>query len=215
MIARARRSASAAVIVVALVLGSGAVASATESDATTESERIAKRFLAAYGAYDAKRALNYLAEEGVATGSGHTTSTWATREGFRREVAMVQAEAIEQRITGCEEVGRSVDGVAVQCAFDVHAFRSDEVGLGPYTDNTWDLVVRNGKITSAVSTWAYITNGFSAERWEPFQRWVTSTHPEDVPVMYPVGEFEITKRSIKLWKQRLREWVAAVKAGTA
>jgi hypothetical protein len=202
-------------MVVALVLGTGAAAIATGTDATTGSERVAKRFLAAYGAYDAERALKYLAQEGIATGAGHTTFPWVTKDGFRAEVAMTRARRIEQRVTGCEEMGESAEGVAVQCAFDFHAFRSDEVGLGPYTDNTWDLVVRNGKVTSAVSTWAYITNGFSAQRWEPFQRWVTSTHPEDLAVMYPVGDFEISKESTRLWERRLREWVAEGKADTA
>ena len=78
-------------------------------------------------------------------------------------------------------------------------FRSDEVGLGPYTDNYWDLVVRNGKITSVAGARAYITNGSSAERWEPFQRWVASTHPEDLQTMYPVGELRITEEAIRLW----------------
>jgi hypothetical protein len=214
MTPRATRSTLAAALVVALVLGSGAVAIAAEADATTESERVAKRFLAAYGDYDAKRALQYLAAEGIATGAGHTTQVWGSREGFRREVAMVRAELIDQKLTGCEEQGRSGAGVAVRCPFEFHAFGSDEVGLGPYTENTWDLVVRNGKVTSAVSTWSYLTNGFSSERWEPFQRWVTSTHPEDLPVMYPVGALEISTASIRLWERRLPEFVAAEKAGT-
>ena len=128
---------------------------------------------------------------------------------------MARAWHIKQKVTGCEDQGESDGGVTVHCTFDYHAFRSDEVGLGPYTDNYWDLVVRNGKITSVAGAWAYITNGFSSERWEPFQRWVTSAHPEDLQVMYPVGDFGITKESIRLWDRRLREWVAAVKAGSA
>ena len=109
---------------------------------TTKPERVARRFLAAYGAYDAKGALKYLAKEGIATGSGITGLSWGTREEFRREVSMAKAQRQKQTVTGCEEQGESSDGVAVQCAFDHHEFRSDEVGLGPYTDNYWDLVVR-------------------------------------------------------------------------
>ena len=185
------------------------------ADRATAAERVARRFLAAYGAHDAKEALKYLGAEGIATGSGDTSLSWGTRAEFRREVSMAKARRIKETVTGCEEQGVSGEGVAVQCAFDFHGFRSDEVGLGPYTDNDWDFVVEDGKITSAVSTWAYITNGFSAERWEPFQRWVTSAHPEDLQTMYPVGEFGITKAAIGLWERRLREWVAEVKAGAA
>ena len=199
-------------LVASLVLVAGADSRAAEA---TKPERVARQFLAAYGDDDAKGALKYLTAEGIATGSGITGLSWGTREEFRREVAMAKAQRQTQTVTGCEEQGESGDGVAVQCAFDHHEFRSQEVGLGPYLDNYWDLVVRNGKIISAVSTRAFITNGSSAERWEPFQRWVTSVHPEDLQTMYPVGEFGITKESIRLWDRRIREWVAAVKAGAA
>ncbi len=182
-------TAATVVIVVATAAGFTAVGAAE----TTKPERVARRFLDAYGAYDAKGALKYLTAEGIATGSGITGLSWGTRQEFRREVAMAKAQRQTQTVTGCEEQGESSDGVAVQCAFDHHEFRSQEVGLGPYLDNYWDLVVQDGKITSAVSTRAYITNGSSAERWEPFQRWVTSAHPEDLQTMYPVGEFGITK----------------------
>jgi hypothetical protein len=211
MTARGRIFTIAAGVLATVASSSGAVAAETTQQ-TTKAERVAERFLDAYGSFNAKQALKYLSEEGIVTGSGHTAVTWGSRVGFRREVAMTKAQRIKQTVTGCREQGESDDGVAVQCAFDFHGFRSDEVGLGPYTDNSWDLVVRNGKITSAVSTWAYITNGFSAERWEPFQRWVASAHPEDLQTMYPAADFEIAKGAIPLWERRLREWVTAVKA---
>jgi hypothetical protein len=210
MTARGRRVATAAALVaVATFVGVTDVGAGE----TTKPERVVRRFLAAYGAYDAEGALKYLAKEGIATGSGITGRSWGTREDFRREVSLAKAQRQKQAVTGCEEQGESSDGVAVHCAFDHHEFRSDEVGLGPYTDNYWDLVVEDGKITSAVSTRAFITNGSSAERWEPFQRWVTSAYPEDAAVMYGV-EFRITKDAIRLWERRIREWVAAEKAGT-
>ena len=128
---------------------------------------------------------------------------------------MAKAFHVKQIVSGCERQGESSDGVSVRCAYAYHALRSDEVGLGPYGDSYWDFVVRNGKISLAVPTVGYITNGFSAERWEPFQRWVTSTHPEDVPTLYAPGDFGISKEAIRLWDRRTREWVAAVKAGAA
>ena len=124
---------------------------------------------------------------------------------------MAKALHIEQTPPTCEQQGSSAEGTTVRCAFDYHAFRSDEIGRGPFTDNYWDLIVRDGKVTSAVSTWAYLTNGFSAQMWEPFQAWVTSAHPEDVQTLYPVGDPPITDEGIRLWEQRLREWAATVK----
>jgi hypothetical protein len=211
MTARGKLFVTAAIAVVATVAGVIPIGAAE----TTKPERVARQFLDAYGAHDAKGALKYLAAEGIATGSGDTSLSWGTRAEFRREVAMAKARRIKETVIGCEEQGVSGAGVAVQCAFNFHAFRSDEVGLGPYTENYWDFVVEDGKITSAVSTWAYITNGFSAERWEPFQRWVATAHPEDIQTMYPVAEFGIAKGSIGLWERRLREFAAAEKAGSA
>jgi hypothetical protein len=180
----------------------------------TKAERVAKRFVDAYGAYDASRALKYLSKEGIATGSGHTSLSWGSPEQFRKEVAMNRARHIEQKPPVCEQQGDSAEGTTVRCAFDFHAFRSDEIGRGPFGDNYWELVVRDGKVRSAVSTWAYLTNGFSAQMWEPFQRWVTSAHPEDVQTLYPVGDPPITDQGIRLWERRLREWAGAVKAGS-
>jgi hypothetical protein len=173
---------------------------------------VAEAFLDAYGDLDADRALTYLTEDAVATGGGHAGS-WGSTEGFRLNVAMNEAQRIEQMLTGCEESGDSAAATTVRCTFDMHAYHSDEIGLGPYTDNYWDLVVRDGKITSALATWAYITNGFSNELWVPFQTWVSSTHPEDFPAMYLGASVLQTEESVALWRQRIREWAETKKAG--
>ena len=64
-----------------------------------------------------------------------------------------------------------------------------------------------------MATWDYIRNGVSSEMWAPFQAWVTSTHPEDVPVMYSVAG-QITDEAIRLWDERLSEWAATVNSGS-
>jgi hypothetical protein len=188
--------------------------STTVTPAELSPEQVASEFLDAYGAYDADRALAYLSEEGLASGAGHTTISWGSPDGFRMEVAMAQGRHIKQMRPRCERQGKSSDGVAVRCAFAFHAFRSDEIGRGPFTDNNWDLVVRDGKIASAVSNWSFITNGFSAQMWEPFQRWVASAHPDEIQALYPVGDPVPTEASIQLWDARLAEWAATVKTGS-
>jgi len=172
-------------------------------------DQVARKFLDAYGAFDADEALTYLTKDAIATGTGYT-GTWDSSDAFRSHVSLHQAMHIYQTVTACENQGESGNGVAVRCAFDFHELRSDEIGRGPYGDNYWDLVVRDGKITSAAATWAF--NGSSAEMWQPFQAWVASTHPEDMQVMYPVGDPTPTEERIRLWDERTAEWAEEVNA---
>jgi hypothetical protein len=65
----------------------------------------------------------------------------------------------------CEQVGNSESGVSLVCAFDMHGIKSDEIGLGPYIDNYWNLTVRDVKIDSAYQRMAYLSNGFSKQMW--------------------------------------------------
>jgi hypothetical protein len=171
---------------------------------------VARGFLDAYGAFDADRALTFLTEGALAEGGAY--SAWGDADAFRLELAFQQAKGFDQILTDCEEQGDSANGTTVRCTYDFHDFYSDEIGRGPYGDNSWDIVVRDGKITSAVVNDTSITNGFSNEMWTPFQTWMASTHPEDMPVLYMGGGWAVTEESIPLWEQRLQEWVQSVKA---
>ena len=169
----------------------------------------AMAFLTAYGAYDADRALSYLADEAI--DDARPVEIGGTPEAFRLELALLEAIRYRHTITGCEEVGESPSGTAVRCAFDMHEFGSDEVGLGPYTDNYWGLTVRDGKLTSATSTWAYSANGSSDERWEPFANWVRATYPDDVLELYTGDtqtQFINREETVSLLEQRVDEFVA-------
>jgi hypothetical protein len=179
----------------------------------TAPEQVAREFVEAYGAFDADEALTYLTQDAIATGAGYT-GTWGSPDAFRSHVSLAQGMHIYQTVTGCENQGESGDGVAVRCAFDFHELRSDEIGRGPYTGSSWDLVVSDGKITYAWVTWVFLTNGSSAEMWQPFQAWVTSTHPEDLQTLYPVGDPVPTEETIRLWDERTREWAEEVNASS-
>ena len=82
------------------------------------------------------------------------------------------------------QLGTSAAGVIVSCAFDLQAIRSDEIGVGPYTDNAWRLTVHDGKIVSAQQKIPLNTNGFYTQVWAPFATWVSIDHPDDVLTMY-------------------------------
>jgi hypothetical protein len=201
-----------AAVVGALVIAGCSNDSAPERSSPTPTQAasadpvdIAREFIDAYGDADADRALTYLTEEAFA-------DHWQDEDTFRMELAFHRATGSKQMVRGCKEQDDSADSTTVRCAFAYHDFYSDEIGRGPFTDSYWDVVVRDGKVTSAVVNGNVFTNGFSNEMWTPFQVWVTSTHPEDVPVMYMGGGWAITEESIPLWEQRLREWVEWVKA---
>jgi hypothetical protein len=80
------------------------------------------------------------------------------------------------------------------------------------TDNYWVLTVRDGKLMSATSTWAYSANGSSDERWEPFANWVRANYPDDVLELYTgdtQAQFINREETISLLEQRVDEFVAA------
>jgi hypothetical protein len=188
--------------------------SVTTAVPATPPDQLASEFVDAYSTFDADRALAYLTDGALATGEGNAGS-WGSADAFRMETALAEAQGVKQLDTDCATQGESSDGTSVRCAFSLHAYGSDAIGHGPYGDNYWDIVVRDGKITSAVATWAYLTNGVSNEMWTPLQAWVTRTHPEDLQTMYPVGDLPITEEMIEVWDARTREYAAAVNAGTA
>ena len=202
----------AAVVVAGVLAFGGAYDVAGARSASATPTRVARGFLKAYGDFEADRALKVLSSDAVVGGQGWPAAGWGSREAFRSELSLLAAIGFKLIVTGCEEQDDAAPSVTVHCDFNVHAIRSDEIGFGPYSGNSWDFVVRDGKITSVVSSWGYLTNGFSQEMWEPFRAWVTSTHPDDVAVMYRPGGAAMTDESIRHWGKRSREWVKVVKA---
>jgi hypothetical protein len=182
---------------------------AGESSVDAATEELAREFLDAYGAFDADRAITYLTDDAIA-------ESWGSPEQFRLEVSLRAAQGYKQMIDACEQLDDQPSGIRLRCSFDLHALRSDEIGRGPYTGNRWDLTVRAGKIVSASTTWAFMTNGFAREMWEPFANWVAAEHPNDIATMYEdpkglAGSLR-TEESVRLWEQRTREYVEHVVA---
>jgi hypothetical protein len=188
-----------------------------EDPVYSEAVEVARGFLDAYGSFDADRALTYLTDDYLISddiaGQGLNTP-----KQFRLGVAYARAIGYKQTIYDCEQQSNSDDEVILRCAFDMHALRSDEIGLGPYTDNHWDLTIRDGKIDSVDSVWGYMSNGFSEQMWEPFAYWLSVEHPGDVEAMYTdVSQImeEVTQDSIRLWEQRTAEYIAVVNQNPA
>jgi hypothetical protein len=177
----------------------------TTSPAAMSAAQVATGFLQAYGAFDADRAITYLADDADLLPLG----VHGTRE-FRLLLSFLGAQGFKQIRTFCEETSRSVFGTEVRCTFDFHAIRSDEIGKGPYSGSYFDLSVRDGRIVRATE---YLEiSEFSPQMWEPFANWVSTKYAKDAAVMYneTLTDYRLTARSIRLWKQHTREYVKAV-----
>lgn len=120
-------------------------------------------------------------------------------------------EAIEVRILPgpCTVLDRSVVGIRVSCAFDVHALGSEQLGRGPYVNNQFVVVVRDGEVIRSQMNFDYANNGFAGEMWEPFVAWVSRHYPKDIPRMLVGSDARPDTTSIKLWHRHISDYIAA------
>lgn len=182
----------------------------TSSPVGPTAVEVATGFVEAFGAFDADRAIAYLADD-----VDLSQLDAKTVEAFPLELSLFEAMGYQQTLAEpCRETGTSASGTAVRCPIDWHAIRSAEIGLGPYP-GYWDLTVRDGEIARAQLD--FNIDEFSPQMWEPFAAWVAREHPRSGDVMYdpPYTNFALTEQSIRLWERRTREYVEAVKQGTA
>lgn len=170
-----------------------------------KAEEVATGFVEASGAFDAERAVSYLADDADLQLDAPTPAE------LPLQISFWEAQGYKQILLDpCRETGSSAFGTVVRCPFDFHAIRSDEIGLGPYGGSYWNLTVRDGEIVE-VSQYLEIEE-FSSQMWEPFRDWVSSTYPKDFDEMYidGGGNFRLTEESIRLWEKRTREYAKEV-----
>jgi hypothetical protein len=191
--------------------GQGATAPVDERSkvnrANAAGEKVARNFLEAYGAFDAEKAMTYVADGADLTGL--IDQVPADTAGLSLLLSFLKAQGYEQTVTSCEANTLRSDTTVV-CEFDFHGIRSNEIGRGPFSGSDFTFVVRDGAIVRAWLGWG--TDEFSPQMWEPFAEWVSKTHPKDFDVMY-LGNgtnFRLTEESIRLWEQRSREYVKEV-----
>ena len=180
----------------------------TVSPAEAEALQVATGFLGAFGSFDSERAMGYLADDADITGMTEGMGV----KGLSLMTSFLRAQGYQQRFTSCEAATSATD-TSVVCKFDFHAIRSDEIGRGPFSGSTFDLIVRDGEIVRA-SMYLEIEE-YGPQMWEPFADWVSTTHPKDVSVMYnpSLTNFRLTEESIRLWERRTREYVEEMKRG--
>ena len=191
---------------------------AAVSPVDTKAQEVATSFVEAFGAFDADRAISYLADDadirplmievGIQDAEG-------TLDEFRLLISMEQAAGSKLTLDSCQEMESSASATEVRCTFDVHSLGSDEIGLGPYSGNYFALTVSDGEIVRASQYRDY--SEIFTQLWQPFSTWVATNYPDDVEVMYQIGGHgeRLTSESIRLWERHIREYVEEVKLGTA
>jgi hypothetical protein len=183
---------------------------------TTAPVEIARGFLERYGAFDLQATMASLADDADISGLIPFAENASTaRQALRLDLAVLSALRYEQFIGPCEENGTSQAGATVRCAFDFHMFGSDELGLGPYAGNAFDLTIRDGKVERASVT--YNTDRFSPQVWEPVAAWIAAAHPNDVDVLYEDGtqsNLVLSPAAVALWKDYLPAYIDDASRGS-
>jgi hypothetical protein len=178
-------------------------------------EDVALSFVEAYGALDAEEAISHLAEDAdisAMVASIGASDVEGTLDEFRLLIASHRAKGYKHMHTACEELGASDAGALVQCTFDFHSLRSDEIGRGPFRGSSIDVTVRDGEIVRGATHWAIAE--FSQQMWEPFASWVSKSYPKDAALMYEDETYSgstLSEKSNQLWERHTREYVDVVR----
>ena len=172
-------------------------------------EQVATDFIEAYADFDRERATSYLADDAALT-------IWEDDLGndhWQRGNRWLEAIDARIRLGQCDALWSSAVGTYVSCIFDMDGLGSDALGRGPYSDNTFSITVKDDEIVDASMTMTVLSNGFSQEMWGPFATWVSRTYPEDAKLMYfdypSLDVQKETPRSLALWRQHVKDYVAA------
>ena len=205
--------AAAAAVVVALVLTGVPGLSSDRAEpplpaGDRTSVKVATDFVAAFAAYDPVGASRDLA-------TGADMTIWQDADGRSEwQRGLVWADVVGFRVLPGDCVTSQHRGsrTMLRCPFDLHAIGSDRIGRGPYHGNDFYVVVDGGEIVTTEISIPHETNGFRAEMWEPFSRWLEREYPADFAVMIREVDGEqlpsFTDDSITRWRTRMVSWLA-------
>ena len=161
-------------------------------------EQVATAYVNAYANYDRPRLKSLL--------GGDALADWAALDESNRA-----DEAIEFRVLldSCTELNHLSVGTQVWCTFDVHALGSEQLGLGPYSNNRFLVTVEDGKIIESNIYFDYNNNGFNVQMYEPFVAWVTKHYPKDASAMFEADDGPPDAKTAELFHQHIADYVAA------
>ena len=207
---RRRRPALAAWSGVAIVAVLGAIFVLLQANERTDpaAERapldIASEYLEAYREFDVARVESMLAADARVL----PWESYAPRD-WKSDLRYLEAVGFQILAVECTEVPWSGTGVKVGCEYEAHGLGSDQIGLGPFSGHTFELVIENGLVRNSYMGFDF--SEFSGSMWWPFQDWIKENHPEDFEVLYESPNLSRqTDDAIALWEQRVEDYVAFV-----
>ena len=188
----------------------------TVNPADAAAEEVAHGFLDAYAAFDAQKAMTYVADDADLRNLIDVSHQIpANAEGLSLRLSLLQAMGVELTVTSCEAAPIGSD-TSVVCESVFHALGSDQIGRGPFSNSSFVFTVRDGAIVR-VGFGPEPMDKFDRQMWEPFAAWVSSTYPKDAAVMYLDGTGDgarFSLESIRLWERHTREYVETRSAET-
>jgi hypothetical protein len=204
-------AAAAVAVAVAVGTGRGDNEGAPANIPDVDEVAVAESFLEATYAFDLDAAEAQLSSD-VTIGGDAAVAGTGTVEEWRASLAWSEVTGYSLADYACATTSTSAAGTLVSCTYALKGFGSEELGRGPYGDNRLDVTILDGQITEIEEYWAYMTNGFNTEMWQPFKTWIIQEHPRDAQAMYTdatYNQYRTDATSLRLWEKRVAEWVAS------
>lgn len=165
---------------------------------------IASEYLEAYREFDVDRVESMLAADARVL----PWESYAPRD-WKSDLRYLEAVGFQILVGECREVPWSGAGVKVRCEYEAHGLGSDQIGLGPFSGHTFELVIENGLVRNSYMGFDF--SEFSGSMWWPLQDWIKENHPEDFEVLYESPNLSRqTDDAIALWEKRVEDYVAFV-----
>jgi hypothetical protein len=97
-------------------------------------------------------------------------------DGWRADLRLNNAWSREYFLKPCDVTSTGPAGTTVICPFDVHVLHSEQLGLGPFTDNFFTVRVKDGRVMSAEE---FSPSGADSQDqiFSAIGAWVRENHP--------------------------------------
>lgn len=167
---------------------------ATDSGAQNADERVAQDFVSAFAAGDMEQAASFVGE------GAQMPAGW-------RDTTLAEAYTVEHLLQPCDTTDTFNAGVEIVCPFTYYARRSKELGMEPFGDSMFTVVVDDGEVTSFRAHYAHPTNG-EGELREDIGAWVKKNYPGEWQFLdpsVPISQEE-EPRFIRLWQKRSQQY---------
>lgn len=164
------------------------------NQAETSPEEVALSFLAARETHDIDAALALIDDDAVVD-----VGPAGSKDALAFEMAFGAATGLVAAPVACEG---AAGVLTCRAEYTTAITRARE--LAPET-LTYDIEVTGDRITSVhlVDLGSYSSND-----WEPFQAWITQSHPDDFKVMYDgASSIAISDEALDLWETHTNEYV--------